>query len=296
MGEWGKNTIIWDIFSHPNYCSKCLRLLMWGTIVFYISSWILTSKFQRSWCQPSSSYSPKFFCVVSVAIFWLCNVQSQKRFGKLIMRMLKIQIACLQWSTGDGKDSVIPRGSVGTAGIAARGVGVCLASHSYVLQAKRRDSGWTIPTSENSSWKKKKAEGPKHWRCWDYIFFSLFCLFGLKVLYRIPLRALRGRALGNFWNREVWTKLFIGISISHQRQIEGWSYIEDVFSYPSHFLLVPSSPSRALTALCLPWWKLLWRGMKWRWQRVPCAPRACCAFLFQPGAEQSWAPLNQPFP
>lgn len=23
-----KNMIIWDIFSYPNYCSKCLRLLM----------------------------------------------------------------------------------------------------------------------------------------------------------------------------------------------------------------------------------------------------------------------------
>lgn len=33
--ENGKNTIFWDIFSHLNYCSKCLRLLLWGISVLY---------------------------------------------------------------------------------------------------------------------------------------------------------------------------------------------------------------------------------------------------------------------
>lgn len=51
-----------------------------------------------------------FFVCCQLPFFWLYSAQSQKRFGKLIMRMLKIQIACLQWSMRDGRDSMMPGG------------------------------------------------------------------------------------------------------------------------------------------------------------------------------------------
>lgn len=49
-----------------------------------------------------------------------------------------------------------PQENVGTACVAAaRGAGVCLASHSQVLQEEKRNLGWTVATSENSPGKNR---------------------------------------------------------------------------------------------------------------------------------------------
>lgn len=51
---------------------------------------------------------------------------------------------------GTWKGLYSAQGSVGAACVAAPGAGVCVASCRYELHVKRKDSGWTIPTLENS--------------------------------------------------------------------------------------------------------------------------------------------------
>lgn len=252
-------------------------------------SWILTSKFQCSWCQPSSSYSPKFFplCVVSCH-FLITQCTETKEVWEAYNEDAEGADCLFATKHGRWKGLHDPQGE--------HWYGLCSSSRSQgvpglpQLRASGEKKGLRLDninfrsfSLKKTSWKTKALEMLR-------LFFSgSFVFLDLRSCVKLHWELYAAELI------EVWTKLFIGIFVCHQRQIEGWFYIEDVFTYPSHILLVPSSPSQALTALCLPQWKLLWRGMKWRWQRAPRAPRTCCAFLFQPGAEQSWAPLNWPF-
>lgn len=136
--------------------------------------------------------------------------------------------------------------------------GLCSSSRRHglpLLHASAKKKGLEL---DNISFRKfllKKT----YWKTKVLEMLSLFFFSGSFVssCFRSCMKfqqGLHATEHWNFWNKEVLIKLFADIFINHQRQIEIWFYKEGVFSYPSCILLVLSSLSQALAALCFPQW------------------------------------------